>query len=112
MGVEYIWYKNLYFGEKAAKHKEALVRRLKKGKCRPDIFLLTLPESKEQNILDIYRAIEFKQKYYDGRTKYVVGIAKGKDEAFEIVTELISGMHKNQGNFDIRSFLDFGRQEV
>lgn len=112
MGVRYIWYKNLYFGEKAAKEKEKLVRQLEKGRYGGDIFLLTLPESADRNILDIYRALELKQKFYDGRRKYVVGIARGREEAFELVTELMDGMHKDGDNFNIRSFLDFYEQEV
>lgn len=107
MSVHYIWYEKLYCGEKAAKSKSRLIHRLEKGKLEPDVFVLTLPESRERNILDIYRAATFKQPHFDGRDKYVVGIARGRDEAMDIVTKLVDGMYKSGNNFNIRDYLGF-----
>lgn len=107
MGVHYIWYEKLYCGEKAAKSRSRLIRRLERGKLEPDVFVLTLPESKERNLLDIYPAITLKQPHFDGRNKYVVGIARGRDEALDIVNEIVDGMYRNGNNFNIRSYLGF-----
>lgn len=107
MGIKYIWYKDLYVGEKASKNTKALIKKLENGKFKPDIFLITLPDYESGNMLDIYRAAELKQPVYNDRCKYVVGLAKGKDEAIDIVAELVDSMHKSGTGFDIRSFLNF-----
>lgn len=107
MGVHYIWYEKLYCGEKAAKSKSRLIRRLEKGKLEPDVFVLTLPESRDSNILDIYRSVTLKQSHFDGKDKYVVGIAKGREEAMDIVTGLVDEMYKSGNNFNIRTYLGF-----
>ena len=107
MSVNYIWYDNLYCGEKAAKGKLRLIHRLQKGKAEPNVYILTLPENREQNILDIYSAITFKQNHFDKKVKYVVGIAKGRDEALDVVTRLVDDMYKSGNNFNIRDYLGF-----
>lgn len=107
MSVKYIWYDNLYYGEKASKHKKKLINSIEKGKFKPNIFLVTLPVGRQSDLLEIYRYVEFKQPAYDGLNLHVVGIGNSKDEAIDIVTDIISQTHKQLGEIDVRKFLSF-----
>ena len=125
--MHYIWYDKLYFKEDNAKKKTRLLHRLEKGKPEPNVYILALPESRERNILDIYSSLELMQPHYKNRSKYVVGIARGKQDAIELASSIVGDMYNTNGewqtcgewanstykinntngNFDIRAFLNF-----
>ena len=105
--MHYIWYDKLYFKEDNAKKKTRLLHRLEKGKLEPNVYILALPESRERNILDIYSSLELMQPHYKNRSKYVVGIARGKQDAIELDSSIVGDMYNTNGNFDIRAFLNF-----
>ena len=107
MAVHYIWYDKLYFNEDNARKRSRLLRRLEKGKFAPDIYVLALPESREHNILDIYSSLELMQPHYKNRSKYVVGIARGKADAIELASSIVKDMYNSNSSFDIRAFLNF-----
>lgn len=111
MAAHYIWYDNLYFHEDNVRKKERLLRRLEKGKLTPDIYVLTLSESKEHNILDIYNSLELMQPHYKNRDKYVVGIARGREEAIALAASIVEEMYASEKGFDIRSFLNFREKD-
>lgn len=111
MTAHYIWYDNLYFHEDNARKRARLLRRLEKGKLTPDIYVLALPESKERNILDIYNSLELMQPHYKDRDKYVVGIARGREEAIELAASIVEEMYASGKGFDIRSFLNFREKD-
>ena len=87
--MHYIWYDKLYFKEDNAKKKTRLLHRLEKGKPEPNLYILALPESRERNILDIYSSLELMQPHYKNRSKYVVGIARGKQDAIELASSIV-----------------------
>ena len=104
--VKYIWYKKMYYGEKAGRHKQLIKFNIKRGRAGLNTFVLTMPAG-EGNMLDIYRTAEFKQKIYEGRSLQVVGIAKGKEEALELTTQIINDVYTSTGGFDIRGYFKF-----
>lgn len=104
--VKYIWYKNLYYGEKAARHKKLIKFNIRTGHAGLNTFVLVMPGG-DSNMFDIYRTAEFKQKIYNSRTLRVVGIAKGKEEALELTTQIINDVYTKTGGFDVRKFFQF-----
>ncbi len=104
--IRYIWYKNLYYGEKAGKHKKLIKFSIKTGHAGLNTFVLTIP-SGDGNMFDIYRTVEFKQKIYKDRSIKVVGIAKGKEEAYELTSQIVNDVYTNTGGFDVRNFFQF-----
>lgn len=57
-------------------------------------------------------SLHFKKKCIQDEI-YVVGIAKGRDEAYELVRDIVDEVYKNTGGFNISRYLKFGskRQE-
>ena len=41
---------------------------------------------------------------------YVVGLAKGRDEALNLVRDIIDEVYNATGGFDIREYLGFGNK--
>lgn len=101
------WYKNLYVGENASKTKYKTWDRISMNKLSPGMYLLTLA-SNEKNLIDIIPADMLKQKHF--KKEYsdevrVIGLAKGQDEAFELVRQIVDEVYSNTGGFDIRGYL-------
>lgn len=108
------WYKKLYLGENAKKEKYKVFGHIRKGRFCVDTFLITLP-SNPSNILDIYSANMLLQPHFK-KSKvldeiYVVGLAKGRMEALELVRDIVEDVYKNTGGFDIGTYLKFGSKQ-
>ena len=98
------WYRNLYLGDNAKKAKYKVFGRIRKGRFTSDTFLITLPSS-EENLLDITSANFLLQPYFKKKINldkiYVVGLAKGREEALYLVRDIIDEVYHNTGGFDI-----------
>ena len=105
--AKFIWYDNLYGTDYAGAKLKRLLKSVDKGKYPPNLYMITLPFG-DSNMLEIVRALEFKQKVYEDAQIYVVGLAKSKDSASEIVTSFVEEMYNSTGKFDVRSYLNFG----
>lgn len=108
------WYKPLILGENAKKEKLRTLKRVKQGKYQRDTYFITLP-SNASNLLDIISVNQLLWPYYRKRRAraqiYVVGIAKGKDEAMEVVRTIVDDTYRHTGGFDIKGYLKFGPKE-
>lgn len=98
------WYKNLYLGEAAKKKKYRLYRKINKRRLPLNAYVVTLP-SNEENVLDIYRYTELRQKHYAGRNIFVIGLAYGKDEAVELAANIISEVWRNTGTVKVGDYI-------
>lgn len=87
----------------AGVRKRRLLKSVVKGKPTLNLYLITLPTF-GSNMLDITRAVEFKQKVYSETDVYTVGIATGAEEAKEIVRTIVEDMYDKTGRLDIREF--------
>mgnify|MGYP006918876164 CR=1 FL=1 len=98
-------------GENARKAKYKVLGRVIKRKLSFDTYLITLP-SNPSNILDMYPANVLLQSHYKKKAAkddvYIVGIAKGRDEACELVRDIVDEVYSNTGDFDISRYLKFG----
>jgi hypothetical protein len=101
------WYRNLYVGESIAENSEKVKRKILRGALQVQIYVITLP-SNQQNLLDIIPVREIQQKYYPKRDLYVIGLAKGREEAEQVATELLSEVYFKTGGFDLQAYLKIG----
>jgi len=93
--------------------KERKVKKIKKLVDRKSKRLLgysciTLPTNKE-NILDVLNMGELLFKHYnspEAQDIYILGLAKGRDDALELVRDIIDEVYKNTGTFDIERYFD------
>lgn len=108
------WYRKLYLGENAKKEKYKMFGRICKNRFQADTFLIVLPQASD-NLLEIISANYLLQPFFKKKAVsdniYVVGLAKGRDEAFELVRVIIDEVHSKTGAFDIRGYLHFGNHQ-
>ncbi len=101
-----IWCENLYLGERISK-KDAKIRRLKwkitHNALLINTFVIVLCRY-ETNLLEIIPVRELRQKYYPKQNLYIVGIAKGYDEALETAAEIVTDVYKETGGFKVKHF--------
>lgn len=106
------WYRKLYLGEHAKEAKYKVFGRIRKGRFQMDTFLITLSDHPD-NLLDIFSSNVLNQPYYKKKRVnqdiYVVGLAKGYDEALEVVRVIVDDVYSHTGTFDLRSYLRFGQ---
>lgn len=98
------YYRHLYLSDGLEKKKDKIIRKLQKNKLQYDLYLVTLPET-EQNQLEIYNSALFKQPDYPVKELFVIGLAKGYDTAIELVEEITRTVYNETKGADIRSYI-------
>ncbi len=99
------WSKSL----RISKHlPDAQIRRIRraldKGKTAENAYLITL-SSNEKNQLDIVNTLYLRQASLTGRLPLVVGVARDKKDAFEMVRDILCETLDKTGGADMRSYL-------
>lgn len=100
--------KKLYVGDSAKKEKRKILRGLEKKELQPFVYVITLPVSRH-GVLDILPAFTLKYPFFftgDGKDLKIVGIAKGRDEAFGLTARIAMDTYKATGGFDVEEFLN------
>lgn len=105
------WYRKLYLGDNAKDAKYKIIGKVRTDKFQYDTYLITLSNNPD-NLLDIYLANFLLQPHFK-KTQvlnniYVVGIAKGREEAFQVIEKIISEVYSNTGGFKLREYFKFG----
>ena len=90
------WGAKLYIGKQIGKKSERVKKKLASGKMTPGIFLITEPTNRD-NFFDILPATELLFPYHKKREIVVYGLAKGKEEALELVTFMLEEMYRETG---------------
>lgn len=104
------YYKHLYLSEGLVKKRDKVIKKLEQKKFQLDIHLIVLSED-GRNQLEIYHSLLFCQPSYPERDYFVVGIAKGFDEAVELVEEITREVYNETRGADIRSYILKREQE-
>lgn len=108
------YYRYLYWGagleKKGEKKKEKVIRRLEQGKFQMDVYVLALAGN-ERNHLEIYQSALFLQPDFPYENFFVVGIAKGYEDAMELVEEIVKEVYNETEGADIRSYILKKEQE-
>lgn len=91
-----IWGSKLYIGEQVGRKKERIQKKLSAGKLVPGIFLITEPTNRE-NFFDVLPSTELLFPYHKRRKIVVHGLAKGKEEALDLVTSMLEEMYRETG---------------
>jgi len=98
------WYDNLYVGESIRHKTEKIKWKIRHNAGQIDIYVIA-KASNPQNLLDIIPAQELMQKAYPKKDLYIIGLAHGKNEAHELVKQIIDEVYQNTGGFDIIPYL-------
>ena len=97
-----IWYKYLYLGETAKKHRFSILQKLRLGKVQPGVHVIT-PASGGHNLLDILPAYVLRQNYYREQADLlIVGVGASYQDAVETVGRIVDETYRETGGFDVK----------
>lgn len=101
------FYKNLYVGS-SIEDPEEVKRKLRKGEGQFWIYVIALSPSVPgpgANQLEIMHSANLLQPYYKAYPPYIIGIAEGREEAVELVRDLVQEAYEHTGSADVRQYL-------
>ena len=103
------YYKHLYLAD-GIKKKEKIIRKLEEKKLQMNIHIITLARN-EKNQLEIYNSMILLQPDFPHDDFFVVGLAKGYEDAVEMVEEITQEVYNKTKGADIRSYILEREQE-
>lgn len=99
------WYVHLYVGEKAKKQVRRTMVRINRRKPTPGVYLLTLPHN-GKNVMEIVSTSVLLQETAHMRCPKVIGIARGKEEAYVLMQKILEETYANTGGFRVEAYFD------
>lgn len=87
-----------------AKKKKKIINKLQKGKMERSYgIFLSLHRGQ---VIDIISGFELMQKIYEDKRgeMVLVGIAPSKEDAYELVRQIIDTVYESQKDFDVKKF--------
>lgn len=100
------WYRELYLDDKVKKHKYKCMYSLEAGKLTMGLYCIAIASNSE-NLFDIINTNELLFQHYKRNVICIVGLAYGKDSAISLVTNIITDMYQQLGDFDTKSYFLF-----
>lgn len=98
------YYKELYVGESLQKKKEKILRKLAGNKLLPNVYVIAFARN-AHNQLEFYPSALLLQKVFRADNLFVVGIAKGYDEAVSVIADILNEVYEETGTGNIRDYL-------
>lgn len=98
------WFKDLYVGYNILTEKSQVVDKIKQGKLQLDINVIALPEN-DYDVLEIYPSNVLIQKKYKDSDMVVVGIAKGKEEALDMMQLIVMDCYEDTGDVNVKKYI-------
>lgn len=99
------WYRRLFVGETAKKDKYKIIGKLRLRRPQIDAYIITLA-SNSANLLDIYPANQLLFPYFRKQDYFIVGIARGYEEAAELAFRIIVSVYKATGSFAVKEYFE------
>lgn len=104
-----IWYEKLYVGESIVHKTNKIKWKIRRHAGQVDIYVIALASNTE-NLLDIIPSRELLQKGYPKKELFIVGLAKGYEEALSVAASIVEEVYRQTGTFAVRSYLDQNRK--
>lgn len=98
------WYKHMWISDSIKKKRWLVCKKIQYGKLQPNIYVLTLALN-EDNLIDIYPSYILRQPYYKRQNLMIIGIAKGYDEAINLVKDMIEHIYKETNSTNVRDYI-------
>ena len=98
------FFNKLYLSHDYSNRKEELIDKLEHNKVEMETYLVVLSQS-EKNHLDVFHAVHLKQGIFERIDLFVVGIAKGQMEAYELVEIIVRDVYNETGATDIKEYI-------
>lgn len=98
-------YCNLYTGSSVTKEKNQYLLDIMNGILKHSVYIITLAQEK-QNHLEFFASSLLRQKIYEEKEIFIVGIARTYDETVDVVTEIVQDVLKSTGQSNVRSYIE------
>ncbi len=102
------FYEHLYVSDSVKGREKEIRKKLENGTGMIGVYFIALPLY-GSDPLEIYGAMELKQRWYRRSSLMIVGFAGSLHEAELMSADILMEIHEKQGNYDSRSFF-CGRQ--
>ena len=97
------WTSRLYVGEGLKKKKDKVIASINNRRITSDIYCIAFA-SQPDNLFDIMNANELLFPHYQKLDIKIVGLAKGRDEATNLVQDMLMEVYKNTEEFCVRDY--------
>lgn len=97
------WASRLFVGDKLKKRKDKAIASINNRRMTYDVYCIALA-SQPGNLFDIINANELLFPYYLKTDIRIVGLAKGREEAINLVQDMIMEVYRNTGAFNVRDY--------
>lgn len=97
------WASKLYIGEKLIKKKDKAISKISKGKVTTGVYCIAFA-SGQHNLFDIMDANQLLFTHYKKKDITIVGLARGREEALDLVQDMLIEIYKNTGDFNVREY--------
>lgn len=99
-----IWYRDLYAEESIAGKKEKIKWKIRHNAGMVNIYVITASGS-PGGLLEIISTVELMQHGYPKDCLFIVGIAKGYEQARDLACNIILEIYGKTGDFQVKEYL-------
>ncbi len=96
----------LYIGKTARETAEQVMEDIRSGRYVKDVYVLIEPLS-EGNQIEVLQSYYLRQRYYQEMDPMVLGVAKGKGEALDLVLQMTQEALDRFGKPDLRGYVRY-----
>ena len=97
-------YFNLYISECWKEKKGKLIKRLRKNRLLPNMYVIALTAS-DRNNLEFYSGVLLRQHIFQNSSLFIVGIADGYNGCLSLTEKIVSDVYNETGGADIRAYI-------
>ncbi len=97
------WATHLYIGEKMEKSRDQAVTAMNNRKATFGVYCIAYA-SNPSNLFDIIEVNQLLFPHYTKTEVTIVGLAKGKQEALELLEKMLLEIYNQTGEFDVRTY--------
>jgi hypothetical protein len=98
-----LWNSRLYVGDKMKKKKDKIIASIDNREATFGVYCIAFA-SQPSNLFDIYEANELLFPHYKKTEIKILGLASGKQEAVDLVHNMLMEVYHSTGEFDVRTF--------
>lgn len=97
------WNSRLYVGSKMKKKKDKVVASINNREATFGVYCIALA-SHPENLFDIIDANELLFPFYTNLDVMIIGLANGREEAVELVQDMLLEVYHSTGDFKVREY--------
>lgn len=97
------FYRNMYCDDVIKAKKKRILRKLRMNAGQFSVYTVSLAAGND--LFDIMHSANIKQKYFDRKHLYIIGIASSYEEATMLVQKMIPDFYQKYGTYRFKHHL-------